>query len=112
MNYGDIFWADLPPANGHEQSGRRPVIIFQDTALFVLPTVLVIPLTGQPTAVRFPGSVPIQPTPTNGLSTPSFALVFQLQVRDLHRIENRIGKLDDADLAAVQAMAKQLQKLP
>jgi mRNA interferase MazF len=112
VNYGDIFWADLPPANGHEQSGRRPVIIFQDTATFVLPTVLVIPLTAQTSAGRFPGTVAISPTATNGLLAASFALVFQLQVRDLHRIRNRIGQLDDADLAAVQTMAKQLQKLP
>jgi mRNA interferase MazF len=113
VTYGDVFWADLPPANGHEQSGRRPVVIFQDTAAFSLPTVLVIPMTSKMSARRFPGGVLIQPTASNGLTSPSIALVFQLQVCDVPRIdESPIGHLDDPDLQAVQAMAKRLMKLP
>ena len=113
MNYGDVFWADLPAIGGHEQGGRRPVIIFQDTASFTLPTVLVIPLTSKLSARRFPGVVLIQPSPTNGLSAPSLALVFQLRVCDLYRVdEDPVGHLDDPDLQAVQAMAKALMQLP
>jgi mRNA interferase MazF len=110
VNYGDIFWADLPSANGREQSGRRPAIIFQDTIAFPLPTVLVISLTGQTSALRYAG-VLIQPTPLNGLSGPSVALVFQLRALDTTRIGGQIGHLNDPDLAAIQALAKQLMKL-
>ena len=111
MNYGDIFWVDLPEANGHEQSGRRPAVIFQDTVSFTLPTVLVIPLSGKLRTQRYAG-VLIQPTPMNGLSGSSVALVFHLRALDVKRVEDYIGDLDDPDLAAVQAMAKQLMMLP
>ena len=113
MNYGDVFWASLPVTDGHEQSGRRPVVIFQDVVAFPLPTVLVVPLSARLSSLRFPGGVLIQPTATNGLSHPSVALVFQLQVCDLTRIdEHPVGRLDDPDLQAVQAMAKRLMQLP
>jgi mRNA-degrading endonuclease toxin of MazEF toxin-antitoxin module len=32
MTVGDIHWVQLPAANGHEQRGRRPAVIFQDDA--------------------------------------------------------------------------------
>jgi len=61
MNYGDIHWVDLPDRAGHEQRGRRPAIIWQDTVNFQLPTVLIIPLTGNQSALRFPGTLLLQP---------------------------------------------------
>ena len=27
---GDIYWADLDPTKGHEQSGKRPVLILSN----------------------------------------------------------------------------------
>ncbi len=29
---GDIYWADLDPTVGHEQAGRRPVLILSRSA--------------------------------------------------------------------------------
>jgi mRNA-degrading endonuclease toxin of MazEF toxin-antitoxin module len=112
MNYGDVFWADLPDRRGREQRGRRPVIIWQDTSQFALPTVLIIPLTTQPGAARFAGTALIQPTPLNGLASPSVALVFQLGACDTGRLGTRLGRLDDPDLVRLQGLAKQLQRLP
>lgn len=112
MKYGDVFWADLPDRGGREQQGRRPVVIWQDTTNFSLPTVLVIPLTGNLSALRFPATVSVQPSATNGLSNPSVALVFQLGACDVQRLRTRLGELDAADLARLQDMAKRLQNLP
>ncbi len=113
MNYGDVFWVDLPDRGGREQRGRRPAVIWQDTAAFArLPTVLIIPLTSRLDALRFPGSVCIDPTATNGLATASVAMVFQLGACDVRRIGQQLGKLDDADLQALQRIARELQKLP
>ena len=112
MNYGDIFWVDLPDRGGHEQRGRRPAVIWQDTVNFSLPTVLIIPLTGSTSASRFPGTLTIQPTSLNGLSSPSVALVFQLGACDVSRIAGRLGQLDQTDLARVQDLARRLQNLP
>jgi mRNA interferase MazF len=111
--YGDIHWANLPDRGGRVQHGRRPVVIWQDTARFSLPTVLVIPFTTNlATLNKYGGTVFVQPTPNNGLSHPSVALVFQLGALDARWIEDRIGQLDDPDLIVLQSAAKTLQLLP
>jgi len=113
LTYADIHWAVLPDRGGHEQRGRRPVIIWQDTVGFPgLPTILVIPLTSRLDTLRFPGTLLVQPTALNALQSASVALVFQLGASDIRRIERRIGKLDDADLLRIQALARRLQALP
>ena len=41
-----IFWAELSPIKGSEQSGKRPVLVISsETVNSVLPVVTVIPLT-------------------------------------------------------------------
>lgn len=110
--HGDIHWADLPIRGGHVQAGRRPVIIWQDTQRFRLPTTIVIPLTTQVRIQRLGGCHLVQPTSSNNLSAPSVALAFQVTAIDTNWISARLGRLDDSDLAAIQQLAKDLQKLP
>jgi mRNA interferase MazF len=64
----------------------------------------VIPLTGAASALRFKGTVEIQPTSTNGLQKSSVALVFQLRAVDRKRILERIGSLSDDNLKEIHAM--------
>jgi Growth inhibitor len=112
LKLGDVHWVDLPDRGGREQRGRRPAVIWQDTAAFSgLPTILVIPLSSQQGALRFSGTALIQPSSANGLSLPSVALVFQIGACDVRRIEQRIGRLSDSDLATIRALARQLQGL-
>ena len=111
MNYGEIYWVSLPDRGGREQRGRRPAVIWQDMQAFPLPTIVIIPLTGQAKAMRFDGFLTIDPTPANGLASSSVALVFQLGSCDARRFEGRIGQLDDIDLIRMQDLAKKLQKL-
>lgn len=112
MNHGDVFWVELPDRGGREQRGRRPAIIWQDTAAYVgLPTVLVVPLTSRLTASRFPGTLHVEPTTRNGLTVPSVALLFQLGACDLDRIQGQLGRLDDEDVRRIATLAKRLQKL-
>jgi len=83
VNVGDIYWVELPSANGREQRGRRPAIILQDeTFAGTLPTVLVIPLTSSRRALRFSGTALIRSTQSNGLKADSVALVFQCRAID------------------------------
>jgi mRNA-degrading endonuclease toxin of MazEF toxin-antitoxin module len=112
VTYADVFWADLPDRGGREQRGRRPVVIWQDTAQFRLPTVLVIPLTSRQDTLQYGGTTLIRPTPANGLSAASVALVFQLGACDLRRLGARLGHLDDPDVVTLQDLAKRLQMLP
>lgn len=112
MNLGDVHWVELPDRGGREQRGRRPAVIWQDTAAFPnLPTLLLIPLSSQQGTRRFAGTQLIQPSPTNGLIVASVALVFQLGACDLRRIGQRMGRLSDSDLENIRAMAKKLQGL-
>ena len=102
MKVGDICWVELPPADGHEQTGRRPVVIVQDEEYAGhLPVVLVIPLTTARASLRFPGTLLIQPTPQNGLREPSVALVFQMRAIDRGRLREQMGTLSTEVITAL-----------
>jgi len=110
--FGEIRWVDLPDRSGREQRGRRPAIIWQDTAAFrSLPTVIVVPLTSRMAALRFPAVVRIVPSLSNGLATESAALVFQLGACDLRRVREKLGVPDASDLQTIRGTAKRLQKI-
>jgi mRNA interferase MazF len=109
LNVGDLFWVDLPSRGGHAQSGRRPALIVQSAAASVsLPTVLVVPLTTQREALRFPGTLLIEPDTQNGLPRPSVALVFQMSVLDRRFVGERVGSARDEVLRAVWAALDEL----
>jgi len=94
MKTGEVFWVNLPARGGHAQLGRRPAIVLQTSeASSVLPTVLLIPLTTQLDALRFPGTLLVEPDPENGLKRPSVALVFQLAAIDRRFIGSRAGQI-------------------
>jgi mRNA-degrading endonuclease toxin of MazEF toxin-antitoxin module len=94
MTVGEIFWVDLPARGGHTQAGRRPAIVAQSGAVSdALPTVILIPLTTQLDALRFPGTVLVQPDAENRLRQPSVALVFQLAAIDQRFLAARSGRV-------------------
>lgn len=102
MPVGDIVWADLPGTDGHEQSGRRPVMVLQDDGYAgILPTVLIVPMTSARAALRFPGTVMIAATSTNGLAYDSVLLVFQLRTLDRSRFLQPIGMAEAGVVAQV-----------
>ena len=52
---GDICWADLSPGRGHEQEGRRPVLVLsQEVFNERSGTVIVLAITSQPQKAGFP----------------------------------------------------------
>jgi mRNA interferase MazF len=102
MRPGDVVWVELPVVQGHEQMGSRPAIVLQDdTVASGSPLVVLIPLTTVGRAIRFPGAVEIPPSPVNGLTLRSIALVHQIRALDRRRLRNTIGKLDDERLVAI-----------
>jgi mRNA interferase MazF len=91
---GEVRWVELAARGGHAQQGRRPAVILQHQKVSTdVPTVLVIPLTSQLDALRFPGPVLPEPDADNGLRRASVALVFQLTAIDRRYISNHIGNL-------------------
>lgn len=62
----------------------------------MLPTILLIPLTSQQDALRFAGTVLVEPDEQNGLRQPSVALVFQLTAVDKKFVGPRLGTVSTA----------------
>jgi mRNA-degrading endonuclease toxin of MazEF toxin-antitoxin module len=102
MNIGDVNWVEFPPRNGHVQTGHWPAIIAQaPLATSLLPTTLLIPLTTQLGALRFPGTVLVDPSTENGLRRPSVALVFQLTVLDRRFLGAKMGRVSETIVKAL-----------
>ena len=102
MNAGDVFWVEFPAGAGRAQAGRRPAIVVQSaTVADRLPTVLLVPLPTQHDALRFPGTVLVEPDGTNGLRRPSVALTFQLTAVDRRFLGVRAGSVSDSTMDAV-----------
>lgn len=94
MTVGDLYWVESPAGAGHAQGGRRPAIIFQgEDANGVPPTVLIIPLTTQRDALRFPATFLIEMDSRNNLRRNSVALIFQLTALDKRLIREWIGEM-------------------
>lgn len=91
MNVGEIFLVEFPARGGRAQAGRRPAIVVQITS--ALPTVLLIPLTTQQDALRFSGTILVEPNANNHLRRPSVALVFQLTAVDKNFIKDKLGRI-------------------
>ena len=96
---GEIRWADLAPTRGHEQAGRRPVLVLsQDVFNDRSGTVIAVALTSQPQRAGFPlthelagGSLPKQ----------SWVKIGQLRTLASDRLGKRLGYASPEDLALV-----------
>ncbi len=94
MTVGEVRWVELVSKGGHAQKGRRPAVILQSQKVSTrIPTVLVVPLTSQIDALRFPGTVLVEADGDNGLRRASVALVFQLTAIDQRYLRDRLGKV-------------------
>ena len=116
MDRGDVVRVQLPrPAgpSGREQFGTRPAVVVQDEkkSHASLSTVVVVPLTSQLYAARFPGSFVVAPSARNGLRTDSVVLTHQVRAIDRRRIEAVIGKLEDGDMTTLDAELRSLLRL-
>lgn len=104
MKRGEVWRIRLPSVPGHTQSGTRPAILLQeDQATVGLPTVLIVPFTSTQAALRFPGTIVVQPDGRNGLSVPSVALIFQLTAIDKTNCLQPLGFLDPLTLDQIFA---------
>jgi mRNA interferase MazF len=91
---GEVYWADLNPVVGHEQGGRRPVLIIQnDVGNRYSATTIVAPITSSLSSRVYPTEVRI-PAGTGKLTKDSSILLNQIKAIDKRRLEQRIGQLD------------------
>ena len=111
MKRGEIWWADLGPYRAREQTGRRPVIVWQsDTLTRLLQSVLVVPLTTNIDRAKLAGTALISAT-DGALAADSVALVFQMRAIPKACLKTRIRslsveELSELDLATDEAVGR------
>ena len=98
---GDIYFADLSPVVGSEQGGMRPVLIVQnDTGNRHSPTVIAAAITSQTGKARLPTHISLSAQGC-GLSRDSVILLEQIRTIDKSRLRERMGRLDENTMQAV-----------
>jgi len=102
LKRGEIWWADLGAYRPREQTGRRPVVIWQsDTLTRALQSVIVVPLTTNLDRARLAGTAMIEAS-ENGLSQASVALAFQMRAIPKASLLNRIRNLTENELGELE----------
>jgi mRNA interferase MazF len=109
MKRGEVYWADLAPRSGSEQTGRRPVIVVSNDGFNqagAWRSVIVVPLstsTAQakrgPTVAEIPGGVA-------GLAKMSIAVCHQVTTLDRTKLIKRIGLLPQSLVEELDASLK------
>jgi mRNA interferase MazF len=98
---GDVIWADLNPSIGHEQSGRRPVLIlssdvFNDRS----GTVIAVAITSQEPRAGFPLTLSLE---NEDLPKRSWVKISQIRTLSVQRMGDKITRLSPENLARVVA---------
>jgi mRNA interferase MazF len=96
---GDVRWADLNPVRGHEQSGRRPVLVlshdvFNDRS----GTVIAVAITSQEPRAGFPLTLESKAT---GFKKRSWIKISQIRTLSVDRIGSRLARASEEELARV-----------
>ena len=113
MKRGDVYYADLDPTRGPEQSGRRPVLIVQRNALNAYTrTIIVAPLTSsQVEKYRQLPSCVFLSKDSDDVPLDSVVLCHQLRVLALERLDNYVGHLPDKTMAEVDKVLAYILQL-
>jgi mRNA interferase MazF len=103
INRGQIWLAALDPTVGSEQSGTRPIIIFQNNLITQFSTTAItIPLTTNLKRATLPTSL-LLPKGSGGLSHDSVALCHQVRVLDKTRLLKLLGTLTSEQITDLEA---------
>ncbi len=96
---GEVYWADLNPVRGSEQSGVRPVLILSNNHFNRRAgAVIVMAITSQPPKAGFPLTLELQ---TGSLPRASWVKISQVRTISVDRIGKRIGEVDAVELSQI-----------
>ena len=96
---GEVRWAELNPTRGHEQAGRRPVVILShDVFNKRSGTVIAMALTSQPQKARFPLTYALKLKPLN---KPSWVKISQIRTLSVERIGKKLGIVEPEQLTEI-----------
>ena len=100
---GQVYYADLNPVFGHEQGGRRPVLVIQnDVGNRYSTTVIVAAITSQIGGRAYPTEVRLRDWAA-GLERESLVRLDQIRTLDKRLLERFVGQLEDAQMRSVDA---------
>jgi mRNA interferase MazF len=107
---GEVWLADLNPARGHEQAGRRPVLVVSEDLFNRGPAglAIVLPMTS---ALRdVPSHVIVSP-PRAGVKHKTAILCEGVRFVSIERLVARWGAIDGQTMAAVEDRLRMLLRL-
>lgn len=98
---GEVWFVNLDPTKGHEQSGRRPVLILSVDKLNHGPggLVVVLPITSKDR--RIPTHLRLDP-PTGGVRATSYIKCEEVRCLSKERLGRLVGNVDSKVMADVQ----------
>lgn len=92
MKQGEIWYVDLAPVKGSEQSGFRPIVIISGNLLNThAPVIICCPLTTK--IKNYKGNIILEPNSKNGLKFQSEVLTFHVRSIDKKRLVEKIGTI-------------------
>ena len=93
---GDIVWAELNPAVGHEQAGHRPVVVISaDVFNERSGTVIALALASQPQRAGFPLTLELKSAKPG---KPSWVKIGQIRTLSVQRLGKKLGRLAAEEL--------------
>ena len=96
---GEVRWADLGQARGHEQAGLRPVLVLShDVFNERSGTAIVTAITSQPQRAGFPLTLELK---TGALPKRSWAKISQIRTLSTERLGALVGRLSEEELTQV-----------
>ncbi|HWG44841.1 MAG TPA: type II toxin-antitoxin system PemK/MazF family toxin [Gemmataceae bacterium] len=94
---GDVLWADLNPARGHEQGGLRPVVVISEDVFNARSgTVIAMAITSQSQRAGFPLTLELTSVK---LPKRSWVKISQLRTLSVQRLGKKLGQISPEELA-------------
>jgi mRNA interferase MazF len=107
---GEVWLTDLSPVRGHEQAGRRPVLIVSDDLFNQGPAGLVIVLPITSTVRGIPSHVEVAP-PEGGLKVKSAVLCEGVRSISIDRLHSCWGQISPRTMVAVENALRFLMRV-
>jgi mRNA interferase MazF len=96
---GDVVWADLNPAKGREQAGKRPVLVIShDIFNEHSGTVIALALTSQPQRAGFPLTFELEHA---ALPKRSWVKISQIRTLSVERLGEKLCSVHPPDLEQI-----------
>lgn len=96
---GDVFWADLDPTRGREQSGLRPVLVLSHEVFNQRSgTVIAVAVTSQLQRAGFPLTLEVR---SAKLPKQSWVKISQIRTLSTRRLGKRLARLAPEEVDSV-----------